>query len=310
MKSRENDLITPHFGQATMAKARIYFRLTKPGVVQLIVVTVVVGMCLASPGLVPMDILIAGTLGIGLAASSAAAFNHVLDQRADALMSRTRERPLPTGQLTRQQSLCFALGLLIVSLAILIVFVNFLTAALTLLTVFGYTIVYTVYLKPRTPQNIVIGGAAGAAPPVLGWTAVTGSLSVDALILFLIIFLWTPPHFWALALYRCDEYAKAGIPMLPVTHGSEFTRLSILAYTIGLALVSLLPVMSGLSGILYLTGAVALNLRFIWLAERLRRQYSDALARQTFVFSIQYLALLFGLLWLDHYRHQIAALLH
>jgi protoheme IX farnesyltransferase len=282
--------------------AREYLELGKPRVVLLIVFTAVVGMFLAVPGMVPWPTLLLATLGIGLAASSAASINHVLDQRADAVMARTRARPLPTGQLSTRQALLFALVLGALSMLILALGVNILTAVLTFLSLIGYAVIYTVFLKYATPQNIVIGGAAGAAPPVLGWAAVTGGVSGDALLLFLIIFVWTPPHFWALALYRQQEYAKVGIPMLPVTHGSEFTRLHILLYTIALAAVTVMPFATHMSGWFYLLGAGVLNAVFIYHAARLYRSYSDALAKKTFVYSIQYLAWLFALLLVDHYR--------
>ena len=278
-----------------------YFELTKPRVVLLIVFTAVVGMLLATPAPATPQIIMLATLGIALAAGSAAAFNHVLDRRADAIMARTRARPLPRHQLSATQAVVFAGALAVLSTAILAFGVNTLTAVLTLFALVGYSVVYTIFLKPLTPQNIVIGGAAGAAPPVLGWTAVTGALSPEAMTLFLIVFIWTPPHFGSLALYRETEYAKAGIPMLPVTHGSAYTRKSILAYTLVLAIVALLPYASGLSGPLYALGATALNIRFIAYAWRLHLKYSDALARQTFRFSINYLAALFGLLLIDHY---------
>jgi protoheme IX farnesyltransferase len=287
--------------QRFTSQAALYFELTKPRVVTLIVFTAVVGMLLAAPGSPTAQVLVFATMGISLAAGSAAAFNHVLDRRADAMMARTRARPLPTHQLSATQAVLFAAALAVISAATLMLGVNTLTAVLTLLALVGYSVVYTIFLKPFTPQNIVIGGAAGAAPPVLGWTAVTGEVTVDALLLFLIIFTWTPPHFWSLALYRQKEYAKAGIPMLPVTHGSSFTRRSILAYTIVLAAVSLLPFGTGMSGVVYLVGAVALNARFVAYAWRLHRAYSDALAWKIFRFSIQYLAALFALLLLDHY---------
>ena len=287
--------------QRALAQAALYLRLTKPRVVSLIVFTAIVGMLLATPGSMPVGVLVLAPLGIALAAGSAAAFNHVLDRRADAVMPRTRARPLPTGQLAPRQAVAFASALAALSMVILAVGVNALTAALTFLSLIGYAVVYTFFLKPATSQNIVIGGAAGAAPPVLGWTAVTGTVSVDALVLFLIIFIWTPPHFWSLALYRAHEYARAGIPMLPVTHGSLFTRRSILAYTVVLAVVTLMPVATGMSGLPYLVGAVALNARFIAYAVKLCRGYSDALARLTFRYSITYLAVLFALLLADHY---------
>ena len=288
--------------QRFLAQAGVYLELTKPRVVALIVFTAVVGMFLATPGFVPLNVLVLATLGISLAAGSAAAFNHILDQRADAIMARTRARPLPTGQLTPRQAVIFAAILALLSMTTLVFGVNTLTAALTFLSLIGYSVIYTLFLKPATPQNIVIGGAAGAAPPVLGWTAVTGNVSTDALLLFLIIFVWTPPHFWSLALYREQEYAKVGIPMLPVTHGSKFTRQYILFYTILLAVVTVMPFATRMSGLLYLIGALALNAGFIAHTWKLYRNYSDALARKTFGYSIQYLAALFALLLVDHYR--------
>jgi len=280
-----------------------YYALTKPRVVLLIMFTAIVGMFLSTPGMVPIDALLLGSLGIGLSAASGAAINQILDARADAVMSRTRARPLPTGELNVVQALTFAIVLACISMLILVHWVNKLTAVLTFLSLIGYAVVYTVFLKHWTPQNIVIGGAAGAAPPVLGWAAVTGQVSADALLLFLIIFCWTPPHFWALALYRREEYEQAGIPMLPVTHGAKFTRLYILLYTFLLAAVTMLPVATGMSGWIYLVGALILNARFVGFAVRLYFHYEDALARRTFGFSIQYLALLFGLMLIDHYRH-------
>ena len=288
--------------QRFLAQAGVYLELTKPRVVALIVFTAVVGMFLATPGFVPLNVLVLATLGISLAAGSAAAFNHILDQRADAIMARTRARPLPTGQLTPRQAVIFAAILALLSMTTLVFGVNTLTAALTFLSLIGYSVIYTLFLKPATPQTIVIGGAAGAAPPVLGWTAVTGNVSTDALLLFLIIFVWTPPHFWSLALYREQEYAKVGIPMLPVTHGSKFTRQYILFYTILLAVVTVMPFATRMSGLLYLIGALALNAGFIAHTWKLYRNYSDALARKTFGYSIQYLAALFALLLVDHYR--------
>jgi protoheme IX farnesyltransferase len=281
--------------------AREYFSLTKPKVVSLIVFTAIVGMFLSTPAMVPWQILILATLGIGLAAGSAAAINHVIERDSDALMTRTRARPLPTGQLTSRQAIIFASVLSVIAMLILILGVNVLTAVLTFATLIGYSVVYTVFLKRATPQNIVIGGAAGAAPPVLGWTAVTGEVASDALLLFLIIFVWTPPHFWALALYRHQDYANAGIPMLPVTHGPRFTRLYILLYTILLAAVTLMPFATRMSGLIYLIGALVLNGIFLYYAWKLYRDYSDGLARKTFGYSIQYLAALFALLLVDHY---------
>lgn len=282
--------------------AQEYLELTKPRVVALIVFTALVGMFLAVPGWPPLDKLLLGTLGIALAAASAAAINHLIDRKVDALMARTRARPLPTGQLTTQQATVFALTLGVLAMLVLALGVNQLTAVLTFISLIGYAVIYTVWLKRATPQNIVIGGAAGAAPPVLGWAAVTGEVTGDALLLFLIIFVWTPPHFWALALYREKEYGRAGIPMLPVTHGSTFTRLHILLYTILLTAITVMPYATRLSGGLYLIGVLLLNAVFLWHAVQLYRAYSDARSRQTFVYSIQYLTALFALLLVDHYR--------
>ena len=278
-----------------------YFELCKPRVVALIVFTAVVGMFLAVPGWPPLSALLAGTLGIALAASSAAAINHLLDQRIDAVMARTRNRPLPSGQLRVGQVLVFALILGAVSMTLLVYWVNPLTAVLTFLSLIGYAIVYTVWLKRATPQNIVIGGAAGAAPPVLGWTAVTGAVDQHALILFLIIYVWTPPHFWALAIHRRHDYAAADIPMLPVTHGVPFTQWHILFYTILLVIVATLPYLTGMSGLLYLAGVTVLNLGFLWYALRLLRDHDDSLPMQTFGYSIIYLMVLFAFLLVDHY---------
>lgn len=289
-----------------MNMAREFLELTKPRVVALIVFTALVGMFLAVPGLPPLDKLLLGMLGIALAAASAAAINHLLDQKADAVMARTRSRPLPTGQLRSTQAAGFALVLGVLSMLVLSVGVNLLTALLTFVSLIGYAFIYTLWLKRATPQNIVIGGAAGAAPPVLGWAAVTGEVTGDALLLFLIIFVWTPPHFWALALYRAKEYGSAGIPMLPVTHGNDFTRLHILLYTILLAAVTIMPFASHLSGTIYLIGAMLLNIVFLYHAWRLYRSYSDERARRTFFYSIQYLTALFALLLIDHYRFQYA----
>ncbi len=268
----------------------------------LIMFTAIVGMFLASPAMVPLDVLFLATLGIGLAAASGAAVNQILDQRFDHIMARTRRRPLPTGQVNTHQAMSFAFALGISSMLILVHWVNILTAVLTFLSLIGYAVVYTVFLKHWTPQNIVIGGAAGAAPPVLGWAAVSGSVSGDALLLFLIIFCWTPPHFWALALYRKHEYANAGIPMLPVTHGNWFTRLHILLYTLLLSAVSIMPFATRLSGWIYLIGALVLNGWFLAYAIRLYRRYDPMLSRRMFFFSIQYLAMLFTLMLIDHYR--------
>ena len=280
---------------------REYLELTKPKVVLLIAFTSIVGTLLAVPGLPPLRALVLGTLGIWLAASSAAAINHVIDQRIDSEMARTRHRPLPTGTVTDSQAVAFALVLATLAMAMLAVFVNPLTAMLTFVSLIGYAIVYTVWLKRATPQNIVIGGAAGAAPPVLGWAAVTNSVDPQALLLFLIIFTWTPPHFWALAIARRDDYAKVSIPMLPVTHGIPYTRLQIVLYTILLVLSTLLPYLSGMSGFIYLGAAVILNARFLYFVVALQRGLKADLPMRTFRFSITYLMLLFAALILDHY---------
>jgi len=278
-----------------------YLQLCKPRVVVLILFTAVVGMFLAVPGLPPLSALLAGTMGIGLAASSAAAINHLLDRRIDAKMARTRNRPLVTGQLTARNVLLFAIALGVLAMTMLVLWVNMLTAGLTFLSLIGYAIVYTAWLKRATPQNIVIGGAAGAAPPVLGWTAVTGSLDPQALLLFLIIFIWTPPHFWALAIYRREEYALVDIPMLPVTHGVAFTRLQILLYTILLVIVTTLPYLTGMSGLVYLAGVSVLNAGFLWYALQMMTSTDVRLPMRTFGFSITYLMVLFIFLLVDHY---------
>jgi len=275
--------------------------LTKPKVSLLIVFTAIVGMVLASPGMVPLPALLFGTLGIALASGSAAAFNHVLDRRIDEKMARTRRRPLPTGHLLKRHAVVFAVLLGVASTLILWPFVNGLTAALTFCSLIGYAMVYTMWLKRATSQNIVIGGAAGAAPPVLGWAAVTNSIDPHALLLFLIIFTWTPPHFWALAIARRDDYAKVGIPMLPVTHGIPYTRFQIVLYTILLSLSTLMPYLTGMSGVIYLAAALALNARFLYFVLALNRGRRPELAMRTFRFSISYLMWLFAALILDHY---------
>jgi heme o synthase len=284
-----------------MTQWRDYYELTKPRVVMLIVFTAVVGMFLAVPGLPGVLPLLFGTIGIGLAASSAAVVNHVLDARIDEKMARTRRRPLPQGKLNERQALIFAGLLCVASMLILSLLVNGLTAVLTFASLIGYAIIYTVYLKRATPQNIVIGGAAGAAPPVLGWTAVTGEIHSDALLLFLIIFIWTPPHFWALAIARKEDYQNAGIPMLPVTHGNAFTRQYILLYTILLVLITIMPYLSGMSGLIYLATALVLGGLFLHYAWRLLRDESIDLPMQVFRYSINYLMILFAALLLDHY---------
>jgi protoheme IX farnesyltransferase len=282
-------------------RARAYYALTKPRVVSLIVFTAIIGMFLATPGMVPPQVLLAGTVGIALVAGAAAAVNCLVERRIDATMPRTRARPLPRGELTPLQTLVFSGAIGGAGLWILAHYTNILTMWLTLATFVGYAIIYTVVLKPATPQNIVIGGASGAMPPVLGWAAVTGDVTTEAALLFLIIFAWTPPHFWSLALYRTEEYAKSGLPMLPVTHGKEYTRLQVLLYTIILFGASLLPFAIGMSGILYLVAAAALGGVFLSFAIRIYVAYSDALAQRTFRFSIAYLAFLFAALLVDHY---------
>jgi protoheme IX farnesyltransferase len=280
---------------------RQFLALTKPRVVMLIVFTAVIGMFLAAPGLPPVAAVVFATIGIALVAGAAAAINCLVEQKIDALMARTRARPLPRGDLTSMQTLIFAAIVGSIGLVVLYAGVNALTMWLTLGTFVGYAIVYTILLKPATPQNIVIGGASGAMPPVLGWAAVANDVPPEALILFLIIFVWTPPHFWSLALYRAKEYAKAGLPMLPVTHGSQFTRIQILLYTVVLFAVSLLPFAIRMSGWIYLISALALGGVFIAYAIALLRRYSDALSRRTFRYSIYYLAALFSALLIDHY---------
>jgi protoheme IX farnesyltransferase len=269
--------------------------------VALIVFTAMVGMALASPGVIPLQPFVFGTAGIALAAAGAAALNHVVDRRIDARMVRTRHRPLPTGAVSETNAVSFAIGLSALSMLILTLFVNALTAVLTFVSLIGYAVVYTVWLKRATPQNIVIGGAAGAAPPVLGWAAVTGEVHAYALILFLIIFAWTPPHFWALAIYRRQEYAGVGLPMLPVTHGVEFTRWQILFYTIMLVLVTLLPYLTGMSGLVYLAGVTVLNAGFLGYAIALLLTRRERLAMDLFSYSILYLLALFAILLIDHY---------
>jgi protoheme IX farnesyltransferase len=278
-----------------------FLALCKPRVTMLIVFTAMIGMFLATPYMVPLDILLAATIGIGMASGAAAAFNCLVEQAIDAKMARTRGRPLPTGLVTSKQTFIFASIMAIIGLTILYVYVNPLTMWLTLATFVGYAIIYTVFLKPATPLNIVIGGLSGAMPPALGWAAVTGTVSPEAWIMVLIIFAWTPPHFWALALYRREEYAKSGLPMLPVTHGEAYTRLQILLYTIILTAVTLLPFAMTTSGFIYLGSAILLDAVFIAYAVGLYRQYSDALAKSMFKFSILYLTLLFAALLVDHY---------
>ena len=278
-----------------------FLALCKPRVTTLIVFTAMIGMFLATPNMVPLNILLAATIGIGMASGAAAAFNCLVEQKIDAKMARTRGRPLPTGQLTSNQTFIFATIMASIGLSILYFLVNPLTMWLTLATFVGYAVIYTVFLKPATPLNIVIGGLSGAMPPALGWAAVTGTVSAEAWILVLIIFAWTPPHFWALALYRREEYAKSGLPMLPVTHGEEYTRLQILLYTIILVAVTLMPFAMRMSGFIYLGSVLLLDGVFMAYAIGLYRKYSDDLARSMFKFSILYLTLLFASLLVDHY---------
>ncbi|MEP6483285.1 MAG: heme o synthase [Rudaea sp.] len=278
-----------------------YLELTKPRVVALIVFTAIIGMFLAVPGMVPWRGLIFGTIGIWLAASSAAAINHLIDQRIDRVMVRTSHRPLATGALTSAQVLIFAVVLGAVSMTILITLVNPLTAALTFASLIGYAVVYTAWLKRATPQNIVIGGAAGAAPPVLGWAAVTGHVHPYALLLFLIIFVWTPPHFWALAIFRREDYSRAQVPMLPVTHGVTYTSWHVLFYTVLLVVVTVLPYLTGMSGLFYLGGALVLGAAFLYYAIVLMNPPNEWFAMKVFNYSIIYLMALFAFLLIDHY---------
>jgi protoheme IX farnesyltransferase len=297
-------MLTRELGKADaapVARWRDYYALTKPRVVQLLVFTAIVGMFLSTPGMVPWDVLIFASVGIGLAAAAGAVVNHVLDQRIDAQMARTRNRPLPTGRIHERDALAFALGLALVGLGVLAVLVNALTAVLTFASLIGYAVIYTVYLKRATPQNIVIGGAAGAAPPVLGWAAVTGEVNGYALLLLLIIFTWTPPHFWALAIARRADYERAEIPMLPVTHGEEIAKSFVVYYTILLLIVTLLPYLTGMSGMLYLLGALLLGAGFLYYAFVLKLYPGTATAMPTFGYSIAYLIALFSFLLVDHY---------
>jgi len=280
---------------------RNYLELCKPKVITLIVFTAMVGMLLAVPGWPALDIFVYASTGIALAAASAAALNHYIDQKADAQMFRTQNRPLPAGNLKSINVIVFSITIGVLSMLILTFLVNPLTAVLTFLSLIGYAIIYTVYLKRMTPQNIVIGGAAGAAPPVLGWCAMSGDIHPHALLLFLIIFVWTPPHFWALAIARREEYAKVKIPMLPVTHGVEFTRLQILLYTVLLMLVTILPYLTGMSGLPYLLVALILDCGFLYFAIEMMIHKTDKIAMQTFAYSIFYLMGIFAILLIDHY---------
>jgi heme o synthase len=289
----------------TLALAEDRFRqflaLTKPRVVSLIVFVAMIGMFLAVPGMPPAGPVFFGTVGIAFVAGAAAAINCLVEQKIDAVMARTRRRPLPAGQVTSLSTLVFAALVGGAGLLLLYRFVNPLTMWLTLATFVGYAVIYTVLLKPATPQNIVIGGASGAMPPVLGWAAVTNEVAPEALLLFLIIFVWTPPHFWSLALYRADDYAKAGLPMLPVTHGRRYTQLMIVLYTLALVAVTLLPFAVRMSGAIYLAAALILGGVFLLYTVQLYREYSAELARATFKYSIWYLAALFSVLLVDHY---------
>ena len=286
---------------AFAAHWRDYLEITKPKVVLLLVFTAMVGMALAVPAWPPLQEAFFGLLGIGLASASAAAINHVIDQRIDAQMGRTKNRPIPQGHLSTNQCLMFAFALGAIAMIMLVVLVNPLTAILTFLSLIGYAVVYTVYLKRATPQNIVIGGAAGAMPPVLGWAAVTGEVTAGALLLFLIVFTWTPPHFWALAIHRREDYAKVDIPMLPVTHGVAFTRLQILLYTILLLIITLFPYLIGMSGLVYLAAAVVLGAMFMYHVIKMFNEKNEKQPIKTFVFSIQYLMWLFAAMLVDHY---------
>jgi len=299
-------------GEITLAKTepvswRRYYELTKPKVVMLILFTALVGMLLASPGMVAWDTLVFGLLGIGLAAAAGAVVNHVVDQHIDRIMERTRGRPLPSGRMDAPHAIGFALTLATVAMLVLLVWVNALTAALTFGAFIGYAVIYTVFLKRSTPQNIVWGGLAGALPPLLGWTAVTGEVHTHGLLLVLLIFVWTPPHFWALAIRRRDDYARANIPMLPVTHGVVFTKQQVFLYTLMLLAVSLMPVFAHMSGLLYLAGAVGLGLGFVYHAWRLLREEGDTWAMRTFGYSIVYLTALFAVLLADHYLTALLA---
>ena len=282
-------------------KIKSFLILCKLRVNLLIVFTAVIGMFLSTPGMVPWDILFSGILGIGFVAAAAAAFNCLIEESIDTKMARTRARPLGTGKISQQETFILASIVGLTGLAVLFFFVNFLTMWLTLITFFAYAAIYTVFLKPATPMNIVIGGASGAMPPVLGWAAVNNQLSPEAWILFLIIFCWTPPHFWALALYRREEYAKVGIPMLPVTHGEKFTLLHIVLYTIILAIVTLMPFSVGMAGLIYLFFATILNAIFLYYVVVLYRNYSDKLSKKIFNYSILYLSLIFTAFLVDHY---------
>lgn len=288
-------------GTAERALWQDYLELTKPRVVALMILTAIIGMCMAVPGFVPWQPMLLGNLGIALCAAAAAAINHIVDERIDQKMARTQQRPVATGRISQRQAIVFATILAILGVAILVRWVNALTAVLTVASLIGYAFIYTMFLKRATPQNIVIGGLAGAAPPLLGWTAVTGDVHGHALLLVLIIFAWTPPHFWALAIHRREEYALVGIPMLPVTHGVKFTALHILLYTIIMFLITLLPFATRLSGWLYLAGAVVLGLLFLYWSIEIVRGKNERAPMETFKFSITYLLALFVIMLLDHW---------
>jgi len=296
-KTKVKTEFLPHIGE--------YYQLCKPKVVYLILFTALAGMLLSTPTMVSIDILFFGLIGIGLGAASGAAINHWVDRRIDIIMARTKNRPLPQGNISSRSALIFAISLGVLSMLILVAFVNIMTAILTFISLVGYAVMYTMFLKHSTPHNIVLGGAAGAAPPVLGWVAVTNELTVDALLLFLIIFIWTPPHFWALAIKRREEYKKAGVPMLPVTHGVEFTKLHIVLYTLMLLGISLLPFVTHMSGYLYLAGSLGLGLGFLYYAIKLYQCKADEYAMKTFSYSIFYLSALFALLISDHYLREV-----
>ena len=286
---------------AQQATWRDYYELTKPRVVMLLLLTALVGMCLASDSWIPWQVLVAGMFGIGALSSAAAVVNHVVDHRIDSQMARTFNRPVARGKVSVQKALAFAFVLTVLGMATLLLFVNALTAWLTFASLLGYAVVYTMFLKRATPQNIVIGGLAGAAPPLLGWVAVTGQIHAHALLLVLIIFTWTPPHFWALAIHREKDYAKAEVPMLPVTHGIEFTKTSVLLYTVLLCVICLLPYLIGMTGLIYLVGSTMLNIGFMAYAWKLKYAADDTTAMKTFKFSIVHLMVLFVVLLVDHY---------
>lgn len=293
--------LTPTVPLSFSTRWQAYYNITKPRVVALLVLTAVVGMCLSVPGGIPWQLLLAATLGIGLLSSAAAAINHIVDKKIDGIMGRTHNRPLPNGELSPQQAIIFAFTLAVLGFAILYAWVNPLTAWLTVAGLVGYSFIYTLYLKRATPQNITIGGLAGAIPPLLGWTAMTNEIHPNALLLVLLIFTWTPPHFWALAIHRKNEYAKVNIPMLPVTHGIDFTKTQILLYTVLLFIVGLLPYLVGMSNWLYLVGAITLNIIFFAYAWKLKFNANENTAMDTFKFSIVHLMVLFVILLLDHY---------